>query len=493
MISTTSRRLQQPLHMDNLLQLTLFLACILSTPNSSASTHTAAPVPAPIPAPVSAPVSAPEPASSIINTSWFVLVLVCIAILLSIYYLDKYKKGSSKEPSEKISLWGFLIFFLENNWLTISMPIILVSAGHYLIGAFLGHEPEGLVIAVLIIQPFENFAHRLLALPKEINQKVDRAIVQLDKAVMDAVPKSLEAKRFFVTGTPHRKSVDGMLEFIHEHEEFKDSLDGISIFLFDSKPSDYAKVCEHFLQKAKQVESMTDMDFDKLLPLFKNDNEEVMVWVNKVNDTMIPKTKNDIKIKIHRVLVLTGERKTFLGALENLLDEQSTTEIKTASKSIVESYSRLPGDGSDKFNESIAQFIEDAKAGLVNFKASYCCPNHAKKPSKPVDFTFNILAKESQEIGGIYRYSSDTNASYHDMLPRGEFIMFDRKYLVRFNSDAKLLEVLIGGILDEYAKVFSPSGNEKNFLLPFAHGDSFLKVELPLGFLYASGTQANGV
>lgn len=437
MISISTRRLQFPSNIANALQLALFLACIFCSTNSAGSSNVAESA--------VGTATAPSP----MNTPWLVgLMFLATVIVLLIFYWGKYTKVSG----EKKSWDGFLIFFFAENWVTFLLTVILVGAAHYSIGGVLGHEAEGVILAVAIINPLEHLFRRLLALPKTI-----------EKTVMEAVPKSLDAKKFFVTGTSHSKDVKAMLKFIHDHSKFDNSANGISIFRFQSSADEYAKICQHFLASAEQIESMTDMDLDKALPLFKEENGSVMSWVMDVNKR---KTDNPTT-KVHRVLVLTEERRKFLGAIETLIELPNDSE----SKIIVENYSRLPVRKSSEAQAKITQYIEHAKAGLINFKKHYCTPQN-------VAITFNILAKGSQEIGGGYEYTNDVNNSFHDESPRGEFIMFDRKYLVRFNSEAKLLEVFIGEMVAEFSKVFSPE--QPKHLLSIATDNSFSKLNLPV-------------
>ncbi|MFZ1547243.1 MAG: hypothetical protein WAT12_09105 [Candidatus Nitrotoga sp.] len=454
MLSTYFRRIQLSINISYVIQLTLFLACIIYTPHSIASSETTR----------SEGSSTVAPSPKIAFTvGELISLFAAVVLLLMLFHTRQYLK-TCKVDGEKKSLLGFFLYFIEGNFITILVTAFLMGAAHFSMALILGHEIEGVMIAVALINPIETLYHRLSGLPTTI-----------EKTVMDTIPKSLDDKKFFVTGTPHTSNVKKMLQFIRDHEVLEVSLNGISIFCFKSSAKEYAELCEHFLKDATLIESMTDMDLDKALPLFEDVDGNVMKWIRKVNQ----KKENEIsgkEINVHRILVLTQERRIFLEAIETLIKDPKDQSARL----IVENYSRLPVSGSMNTVRNVDRFINSAKSGLINFKRYYCKPMREVDTSVPVGAKFNILAKESKEIGCEYQYLNKDKplCAFHNNSSRGEFIMFNRKYLVRFNSESELLEVVIGEMLEEFSEIFNASGQE--YLLSLEQNGSFTDLQLPL-------------
>lgn len=345
---------------------------------------------------------------------------------------------------------------------------------------FFGHDWIGGVLVVAILSFLEHVYHNLRTIPDIVREEIKNNKPQVSIAVptdkldeikaslVQAIPDALRAKQIFVTGTLHGAELREMVQVIDSHDRLADCQNGIGIFWFGASAADYSALCEHFLATTKySVAGMSDMEFDKALPLFSGDTEPVR-WIGKVNERA---KATSHPIKAHRILVLTEERRLFLAALEKYRDS-SDAAVKDEARNTIRDYSRLSSsfvrNGSGE--RHLDAFIEKAVQGLNKFYKDYC----QVPAGYEENMEFNILVRESTEIGGDYVFPQTSTYKRHEELPRGEFIVFDKKYLVRFNADQKLLEVFIGELVSKFAEVF------KAKLLKFPTGATFTALDLGL-------------
>lgn len=343
---------------------------------------------------------------------------------------------------------------------------------------FFGHDWIGGVLVVAILSFLEHLYHNLRSIPNAVKEELKKIAIEVsvppDKldeiksSLVQAIPGALSSKQIFVTGTLHGAQLREMVQVIDSHKKLAACENGIGIFWFGANADDYSALCTHFLEKTQQqVEGMSDMEFDKALLLFSGDAKPVE-WINQVNAKA---QTNHQPIRSRRVLVMTEERRLFLAALEAYRDS-TTDAMKANARNTIRDYSRLSSSimGNGSGEQHLVAFIAQAVQGLDKFYKDYC--------QVPVRFNttmeFNILVRQSSEIGGGYVFRDSSNWKHHEGLPRGEFIIFDRKYLVRFNADQKLLEVFIGELVSKFAEVFDAD------LLKFPTGATFAKLDLGL-------------
>ncbi|MDD5212535.1 MAG: hypothetical protein PHV62_08990 [Sulfuricurvum sp.] len=397
--------------------------------------------------------------SKSVITLWYEVVISCIVALIAALIFSGVGYYKLTRLSKESRTWsGFFDYIIAEKLVTI-FSFLIVGYLHCRLGGLIGHNIERSIVIVTFISLGEHLTHRLLEVPNSVIANVQ----SIRKAVSDAVPKALNAKQIFVTGALNSKTIQEMVAIIDSHKDLVESHCGISIFKFNSSPGLYSDICRHFLSGAKIIESMSDMDLDIALPLFRDNKGHVMTWVDDVNK----KKQAEPETIVHRIQVLTEERRTFLHALETL----TALPTNVTARQVVLKYSRLPMNAGNKedFDSAINYFIDCAKSGLANFKHNYC---------NFTDIKFSILPKDSDEIGGGYKYSKNIKTNL-EQLPRGELIIFDRKYLVRYNSDAKLLEVHIGDIVNSFVEVFNSSE-----LLSLPIGNNFGDIRLPLEVWY---------
>ena len=388
--------------------------------------------------------------------AFYVFIAIVVALIFVAGILWQNWQGAQKLDWSAVKRSVFLI-----------VSASFIGAGHTALGNTLGHNLDAVILAVALIGFVERLYHNLSTIPNRVAGELE----SIKTSVVEAIPNALDAKRILVTGTTHGTQLKEMVQVIEGQDRLDGCHNGIGIFLFGATPDDYAQVCEHFLVSVKKtVESMSDMDLDKALPLFAGQGQ-VVRWVNAVNAKVRARSPS---IRAHRILVLTAERCSFLKAIEELRDSTDDAIIANA-RNVIRDYSRLSrsimgnGDG----DRLLDTFIENAKAGFLKFYKDYC-----QGPEEAANkLTFNVLVRQSDEIGGsyVYREGDHDIRCAHEHLPRGEFIIFDRKYLVRFNSEAKLLEVFIGELVSEFAKVFTAPD-----LGAFPRGQSFSRFDMGL-------------
>lgn len=278
--------------------------------------------------------------------------------------------------------------------------------------------------------------HAVDKVSRAVETKSGEAITNIRneyKNITNKIRETLRQSNIYVAGVCKQ---DG--DIVHllgrSASRFRDTPDGVLI-LKRSGIKEYSDVClERLTHARKSIWSMSDMGLDQTFMLYCQENtglsewddsgSKVRSWINEVNKA----SKRHLDVK--RIQVVNADRMALIEALTEF--EASTINQQDAEK--------VPNVVRPSLRTDKGAPIPRATHFLNGWK-------------RYVDLYVNGL-----DIEKWYAYNeSDThqrNERGFAGCTIGEFIIFDEMYLVRYSSQTGVLEVLVGKVVEVFAKQF---------------------------------------
>ncbi|MCI0564695.1 MAG: hypothetical protein MN733_40015, partial [Nitrososphaera sp.] len=210
---------------------------------------------------------------------------------------------------------------------------------------------------------------------------------------------------------------------------------GVVIVRPNTDIREYADICRRFLgSPTKSVWSMSDIGLDLTFDLFANRPDDgnqasVLKWIEEVNTRAKDGTA---PIDVKRIQVITEGRGKFFNSLDGAAADKK--ELWRWTRDQVKR--ELANQENDN---NMGLLVEHLKAGWERYK------------------TYYVAGGESEPNDNIKWYVYNACNNLRDQIIRGEYIIFDGKYLVRYHAEARTLEIVLGEIVERFARPFRES------------------------------------
>ncbi len=298
----------------------------------------------------------------------------------------------------------------------------------------------------LFVGLFGFFLIKILALVLKTTKTLDELKENISQVGEKQVIKILSAADIYSTEIQvlnNNRNADELFKMINlAISQQQNNGHGIFIAIPKTSIKTYAKVSIKFLEQAKKsVWSMSDVGLDLTFYLFSEPSDDanktnLLRWISSVNSRAQPK-KDRKPIDVKRLQVITEGRLKFFEKLE------AYASNKTCPNTIMELLTTTRKNA--KRGSSDAEMADYILNGFHNYQKRYIEGYYVKDDE----------AKDAETTAKINWYVYMPHEAQDSSVVRGEYIIFDERYLVRYNEEANVLEVMAGGIVKRFSEPFA--------------------------------------